>query len=101
MSQKLLPGQKPTETQEEYLERINKRVEERLKYECNVPERFSNLSSKNSLKIESPIYRTCNNDYGSIDMTEYERPSSYHVIQHTFTEHQHLGQNYEHPGMNM
>lgn len=102
MSQHLLPGQKPGEDRETYLARIEARVQERLAKEMgDVPERFSEVTSTGTMKDEHPVYRTTNHDYGSMDMSEYERPAVYKTVSRQFTEKQHLGINFEHGGMNL
>ena len=99
---RLLPGQKPDEDRETYLARIEARVQERLSKETGtVPERFSEVTIKNTFRDEHPVYRTTNHDYGSMDMSEYERPAVYKTVSRQFTEKQHLGLNFEHGGMNL
>ena len=98
---RLLPGQKPDETEEEYLARIERRVEERLRAEGEVPERFSEMGVAPTLTREHPVFRTTNHDYGSMPVTEYERPTAYRTVPRTFTEKQHLGQNFEGAGFNL
>lgn len=101
MSRKLLPGQKEDETEEEYIARIEKRVEERLKAEGEVPQRFSEMGTAPTFKDEHPVFRTTNHDYGSVPVTEYERPATYRTVSRQFTEKQHLGFNFEHGGFNL
>jgi hypothetical protein len=96
-----LPGQRPDETEAEYIARIEARVEERLRHEGQVPERFSRMSRSPTLTVEHPIFRTTNHDYGSMPVTEYERPMTYRTVSRQFTEKQHLGLNYEHGGFNL
>lgn len=97
-----LPGQKEDEDEETYLARIEQRVQERLKKEFEgIPERFSELSGRSTRTIEHPIYRTTANDFGSMDMSEYERPTCYRTVPRQFTEKQHLGLNFEGSGMNL
>ena len=102
MSGRLLPGQKPDEDRETYLARIEQRVQEKLREEfSSVPERFGEISSKNTFIDEHPVYRTTNHDFGAMDVSEYERPAVYKTVSRQFTEKQHLGMNFEHPGMNL
>lgn len=99
---RLLPGQKPTETQEEYWARIEARVQERLNAEKDqIPDRFSEITVAPTLTSEHPIFRTTNHDYGSMSVTQYERPTTYRTVSRQFTEKQHLGFNFEHGGFNL
>jgi hypothetical protein len=97
----LLPGQRADETEEEYIARVEARVEARIRAEGAVPERFSRLNVAPTLTSQHPIFRTTNHDYGSMAVTEYERPTRYRVVTHEFTERQHLGLNFEHGGFNL
>lgn len=101
MSNQRLPGQKPDEDVDTYLARIEARVQEKLAAEGQVPDRFSTLTSRGTFREEHPIYRTTNNDYGAMDVSEYERPSTYKTVSRQFTEKQHLGINFEHGGFNL
>ena len=101
MSQRL-PGQREDEDEETYMARVMKRVEERLAQESKaVPERFSEIGEATTLKREHPVYRTTNNDYGKMAMTQYERPTEYHTVSRHFTEKEHLGQNFEGANFNI
>ena len=102
MQTKRLPGQKPDETQEEYMARVMARVEQKLADEEKaVPERFHELQQESRAPKENPIFRTTNRDYGRQNMSQYEVPTEYHTVNRTFTEKQHLGLNYEHGGFNL
>jgi len=97
-----LPGQRPDEDEETYLSRIEKRVQEKLEKEfSSVPDRFGCLKNSSTKRNEHPIFRTTQNEYGKYEMTDYERPNSYHTVSRQFTEKQHLGMNYEHCGLNV
>ena len=100
--QKRLPGQKEDETQEEYLARVEARVQERLNAEANqIPDRFNNYQRPETLQDQHPVFRTTNHDYGAVTMSDYERPTVYKTFSRHFTEKEHLGFNYEHGGMNL
>jgi hypothetical protein len=101
MSDRPLPGQLKGESVAEYEERIEQLVALRLKNEGQVPGRFANLHRAPTLTIEHPIFRTTNHDYGSMDVTEYERPTCYRTVSRAFTERQHLGLNFLHGGFNL
>jgi hypothetical protein len=101
MAQRLLPGQRKGETTEEYEARIEERVEARIRSEGKVPGRFANLNRPPTLTTEHPIFRTTNHDYGSMSVTEYERPTTYRTVTREFTERQHLGLNFEHGCFNL
>lgn len=97
-----LPGQRPDEDEATYLARIEKRVQEKLEKEySSVPQRFCEIKSSSLSRSEHPIFRTTQNDYGKMDMTDYERPNVYKTVSRRFTEKEHLGQNYEHCGLNI
>jgi hypothetical protein len=96
-----LPGQLPGETEEEYNERILAKVDSKLADDGQVPERFSRTTRSATLRREHPVFRTTNHDYGSMPMTEYERPVTYRVVSRHFTEKEHLGANYEGGGFNI
>jgi hypothetical protein len=98
---RLLPGQRPDETVEEYTQRIEARVEARLRSDGQVPERFSRLNRAPTLTVEHPIFRTTNHEYGSMSVTQYERPTTYRTVSRQFTERQHLGLNFVHSGFNL
>jgi hypothetical protein len=97
----LLPGQRADESEEEYIARVEARIEARIRAEGVVPERYSRLNIAPTLTFQHPIYRTTNHDYGSMAVTEYERPTTYRIVPHEFTERQHLGLNFEHGGFNL
>ena len=102
MSFKRGPGQKPNEDYETYIKRIEEKVEQKLKDEySSVPQRFSDLSTKSTKKDEHPIFRTTTNEFGKMDISEYERPTVYKTAPRNFTEKQHLGINFEHGGLNL
>jgi hypothetical protein len=96
-----LPGQRADETEEEYIARVEARIEARIRSEGVVPARFSRLNVAPTLTTEHPIFRTTNHDYGSMAVTEYERPTTYRTVTRQFTERQHLGLNFEHGGFNL
>jgi hypothetical protein len=98
---RLLPGQRPDETEEEYTERLAEEVERRVADDGAVPGRFTQRSRSTTLRREHPVFRTTNHDYGSLQMTEYERPPCYRVVSRHFTEKEHLGVNYEGGGFNI
>ena len=102
MQQQRLPGQRPDEDRETYLARIEARVQKELESEHEkVPERFQEMSRAPTLVDEHPVYRTTNHDYGSMPVSQYERPVEYHTCSRAFTEKQHLGLNFEHGGFNL
>jgi hypothetical protein len=83
---RLLPGQRPGETVQEYTQRIEARVDAPLRSDGQVPERFSRLNRAHALTVEHPIFRTTNHEYGSMIVTQYERPTICRTVSRQFTE---------------
>jgi hypothetical protein len=96
-----LPGQYPGESIEDYAARIEARVEAQVRSEGQIPGRFAQLKVSPTFRTEHPIFRTTNHDYGSMAVTEYERPPTYRTVTREFTERQHLGLNFHHCGFNL
>jgi hypothetical protein len=87
-------------TEEEYIARVEPRIESRIRAERAVAAGFSPLHVA-TLTAQHSIFRTTNHDYGSATVTEYEHPPTYRIVTHKFTEWQHLGLNFEHGGFNL